>query len=86
MSKSYNYNPIPPRVWSRVQNQCTINNSNNINDINDIVYIPLTNEYVTPFVAQQQYQMLSKGNILQYKNRLIIPTCLIFRQTETHLY
>ena len=23
MSNSYNYNPIPPRVWSRVQNPCT---------------------------------------------------------------
>ena len=68
MSNTYNYNPMPPRVWSRVQNQCTINNSNNINYTNDIVYIPLTNEYVTPFIAEKQYQMLSKGNILQYKN------------------
>uniref|UniRef100_A0A6C0EQV7 Uncharacterized protein n=1 Tax=viral metagenome TaxID=1070528 RepID=A0A6C0EQV7_9ZZZZ len=65
MSKWCNYNPIPTRVWTRVQNQCTyINTSNNPNDN---VYIPLTNQYVTPLAAQEETQMMSKGNILQYK-------------------
>jgi len=66
MSNSYNYNPIPPRVWSRVQNQCT--NINASNNPNDTVYIPLTKQYATPLAAQQQTQMMSKGNVLQYKN------------------
>jgi hypothetical protein len=67
MSSGINYNPIPPRVWSRVQDQCTTN-QNNTNIENDIVYIPLTKQYVTPAQAQYQAQMLQKGNILQYKN------------------
>jgi hypothetical protein len=67
MSMSINYNPQPPRVWTRVQNPCSTN-QNNTNIQNDIVYIPLTNQYVTPLEAQYQAQLLSKGNILQYKN------------------
>ena len=62
-----NYNPQPPRVWTRVQNPCSTN-QNNTNIKNDIVYIPLTNQYVTPLEAQYQAQLLEKGNILQYKN------------------
>jgi hypothetical protein len=54
---SYNYNPQPPRVWSRVQHECsTINNSNNnIDNSNNII----------PYEIEKQ--MLLKGNILQYK-------------------
>ena len=49
---SYNYNPQPPRVWSRVQHECsTINDSNNNNTI----------------TTEIDKQMLLKGNILQYK-------------------
>jgi len=65
MSININYNPQPPRVWTRVQGNCSTNQSN---IANDIVYIPLTNQYATPLEAQFQEQMLQKGNILQYKN------------------
>jgi hypothetical protein len=67
MSNGIIYNPQPTRVWSRVQNSCTTN-QNNTNIQNDIVYIPLTNQYVTPAQAQYQAQLFQKGNILQYKN------------------
>jgi hypothetical protein len=67
MSNGFYYNPIPPRAWTRVQNQCTTN-QNNTNIKNDLVYIPLTKEYTTPLQAQNQEQMWQKGNILQYKN------------------
>lgn len=50
---SYNYNPQPPRVWNRVQHECsTINDSSNNNNT---------------IVNQIDKQMLLKGNILQYK-------------------
>jgi hypothetical protein len=58
--------PIPPRVWSRVQNSCSIAPNMTFFN-NDRVYIPLTNQYVTPLQAKIQTQMLAKGNILQYK-------------------
>jgi len=50
---SYNYNPQPPRVWNRVQHECsTINDSSNNNNT-------IPNEI--------DKQMLLKGNVLQYK-------------------
>jgi hypothetical protein len=46
------YNPpIPPRAWSRVQNKCTFIDPSLNNEI----------------VGQYTSQMLSKGNVLQYK-------------------
>ena len=62
---SYNYNPKPSRVWSRVENQCALN----VTDVstNDIIYIPLTNQYTSPVQAAQINQMINKGNVLQYK-------------------
>lgn len=56
------YNPEPPRVWSRVQNQCSTNT-----DSSNLVYIPLTNQYVPPIIADYEKQLIAKGNILQYK-------------------
>jgi hypothetical protein len=42
------YNPIPPRVWSRVQNPCTYTDASNNSDIDyNHVYIPLTNQTVS---------------------------------------
>ena len=62
---SYNYNPQPPRVWSRVQHACsTINETNTINSL---VYSYFSNQNVTPAVYEKEKQMLQKGNILQYK-------------------
>jgi hypothetical protein len=57
------YNPIPPRVWSRVQNPCTYG----ITDTSYNVYIPLTNQIVTQAQANYEDKMIYKGNILQYK-------------------
>jgi hypothetical protein len=52
MSSSIKYLPIPPRVWSRVQNPCSAD-----------TYDP-TADYAR---ADYERQMLLKGNILQYK-------------------
>ena len=61
---SYNYLPIPPRVWSRVQNQCTYiipDSSYNL------AYIPLTNQTVSLAQANYEEKQFYKGNVLQYK-------------------
>ena len=59
-----NYLPIPPRVWSRVENPCTYNLlPNNVNK----TYIPLTNQTVPLAQANYEEKLLYKGNILQYK-------------------
>ena len=52
MSFGPNYNPIPPRVWSRVQNKCTY-----LADVS-------TNINIETLYQEQLYY---KGNILQYK-------------------
>ena len=52
MSSSIKYLPVPPRVWSRVQNPCSAD-----------TYNPNT-DYAR---AEYDRQMLLKGNILQYK-------------------
>ena len=59
------YKPVPPRVWTRVQKPCT-----KFNDpqINNIVYVPLTNKYITKEEALYEDKLFYKGNILQYKN------------------
>jgi hypothetical protein len=58
------YNPIPPRVWSRVQNPCTFIDAS---DEYLSYYIPLTGETVSPSKAEYEMKQLYKGNILQYK-------------------
>lgn len=66
MSNSYNYNPVPPRVWSRVQNPCTYTDgSNNFNY--SPVYIPITNQTVSLAQANYEEKQFYKGNVLQYK-------------------
>jgi hypothetical protein len=61
---AYYYDPIPPRVWSRVQNQCTY-----IVPGSDYTtsYLPLTNKTVSQANADYEMKMFYKGNILQYK-------------------
>ena len=71
MSNSYNYNPIPPRVWSRVQDRCTYVDSSN-NAYYQSVFIPLpaipfTQQPIPLAEANYQNKLLYKGNILQYK-------------------
>jgi hypothetical protein len=58
------YNPLPPRVWSRVQNNCTFLTDSSYNS----VYIPLTNQTTSLGLADIQEKIQYKGNILQYKN------------------
>jgi len=58
------YNPTPPRVWSRVQNQCTYINPN---DEYLSAYIPLTGQTVSQAQANYEKLMINKGNVLQYK-------------------
>lgn len=64
MPKSCNYNPMPTRVWSRVQNPCTFIVSSSTNS----VFSPLTNEVMTAAQAMYLDKQMYKGNILQYKN------------------
>jgi len=59
-----NYNPIPPRVWSRVQSDCAyVDPSSNY----ETAYIPLTNQTVPLAQAIYEEKQFYKGNILQYK-------------------
>ena len=51
MSNSYNYLPIPPRVWSRVQNPCTFTVPGSTYTQ---AYIPLINQTVSQ--AQANYE------------------------------
>jgi hypothetical protein len=61
---NYNYNPIPPRAWSRVENRCTfIEPNNNYTS----AFIPLTNQTVSQGQADYEMKQIYKGNILQYK-------------------
>jgi hypothetical protein len=53
MSLGPNYNPIPPRVWSRVQSECTYLGNNSLDNSNS--------------QALYEEQLFRKGNILQYK-------------------
>ena len=68
MSNKYTYLPIPPRVWSRVQNPCTYTDASGNSNVNyNQVYIPLTNQTVSQAQANYEDKMIYKGNILQYK-------------------
>jgi len=57
------YNPKPPRVWSRVQHQCTFVDDSSYNTSFDI----LTGKTVSQAEADYQQKMFYKGNILQHK-------------------
>jgi hypothetical protein len=64
MTSFCNYNPLPPRAWSRVQNPCTYTLDSSYNS----VYIPLTKQTVSLAQADYETKLQYKGNILQYKN------------------
>ena len=61
-----NYNPNPPRLWSRVENNCIFQNGNDY-DPNELIYVPVLKRYVTAGSIDFQLAVLRKGNILQYK-------------------
>jgi len=60
---TYNYIPVPPRAWTRVQNKCTFINDSSYN----YAYIPLINQTVTTAEAILKEKIQYKGNILKYK-------------------
>ena len=60
------YNPNPPRVWSRVQNQCSLITNNNQTN-NDEVVLPYDGIVVPVSEYYRKIEQINKGNILQYK-------------------
>lgn len=64
MSSGLKYNPIPPRVWSRVQDPCVYT----VDSTYESVYVPLTKQTIPLAQANYQEKLYYKGNILQYKN------------------
>lgn len=52
------YNPEPPKVWTRVQANCTFANN---------IYDPLTTQFTTRAEYVLKAQQMIKGNVLQYK-------------------
>jgi hypothetical protein len=63
-AESYYYNPIPPRVWSRVQAPCTYTDPGSTYET---AFIPVLNQTLPLSQAIALGQNLYKGNILQYK-------------------
>ena len=63
-SSSLCYLPEPPRVWSRVQNNCSVDTDDNPEGF---VKIPYSGEIVPASQIGYYISMLNKGNILQYK-------------------
>ena len=59
-----NYNPIPPRAWSRVENPCVFLVPGSTYQQ---AYIPLTGQVVSQAQADYEEKQIYKGNILQYK-------------------
>ena len=58
------YQPLPPRVWSRVQNNCSL--FEQFQD-NGQVKMPYSGKIVPASTLYLEYAMLNKGNVLQYK-------------------
>ena len=63
-SQSYYYNPVPSRVWSRVQAPCTYTDTDSTYET---AYVPVLNQTLPLSQAIALEQNLYKGNILQYK-------------------
>ena len=61
------YNPNPPRVWSRVQNQCSLITNSNQNNNNSQLVLPYTGIVVSESEYYRKLEQINKGNILQYK-------------------
>ncbi len=56
--------PQPPRVWFRVQGRCSTDPSTSNSPV---VYFPLTKEFLSVQDAANEFRMIEKGNVLQYK-------------------
>lgn len=57
--------PQPPRLWARVQARCTEKDTNT--DPNPMTYVPFLNKTMPLSDANNAYQMLAKGNVLQHR-------------------
>lgn len=55
--------PDPPRTWTRFENRCISDSENFTGE----VYVPLLGKTLTSIDAINEYDMLNKGNVLQYK-------------------
>lgn len=63
-----NYNPVPPRAWSRLDSPCQyVPKSSELNNLKNPVYFPYLKKFVPYSQLAAEYQMLNKGNVLQYK-------------------
>jgi hypothetical protein len=58
------YLPQPPRLWSRVQNSCSLDTDDNPDGL---VKIPYSGQIVQASQLGYYMAMLNKGNVLQYK-------------------
>jgi len=56
--------PQPPRVWSRVQGPCSTEQPDSASPV---VYFPLTKQTIPIQEAANEFRMIEKGNVLQYK-------------------
>ena len=61
-----NYNPVPTREWSRVQNRCIFDDPNTDNSSGTIYFAPLK-KYIPITDLAESLAMIRKGNVLQYK-------------------
>lgn len=79
MSALPQYLPVPPRVWSRVENPCTFLLPNtNYSE----TYVPLNRQIIPLSQADYEKKVYYKGNILQYKGN---SACLTKSQKYTQL-
>ena len=60
-----NYDPVPTREWSRVENICVYTTPDEIS-LEPVYFAPLK-IYINAADVVDYYQMIKKGNILQYK-------------------
>ena len=60
-----NYLPQPPRVWSRVQNRCSLEEG--LANDSSLVQVPYSKLEVPGSTIGYYLAMLNKGNVLQYK-------------------
>jgi hypothetical protein len=56
------YNPQPPRAWSRVEDICAVST-----DSSGTILSPVSGRQVPLGVYYYDVQMINKGNVLQYK-------------------
>lgn len=60
------YLPLPPRAWSRVQNNCSLFEQFE-SDPTATAVVPYSKKIVPASTLYLEYAMLNKGNVLQYK-------------------